>query len=310
MKSVSRRRTIRKTPDDAIRIKNKHLGLEQICDKRHLKGIVFKTFQSFSVAVAVALFALVSFGGQDDMARPLPSVKTVLERVAKQAEKEDAAERAFKEHYSYIRSKLTETRNSDGDLKKREEKVRAHYPEFPPAAAEPEPSKKESSGEDSQNSDKINTRGKAFKKSDFAMTADLLDRFEFTVTGRETIRGRPALIVDFVPANKKVPERSLKDKFINKAAGRVWIDEEDYALVKADLHLTERVNVVGGLVGSVSKFNYSFDRERTEDGWWFARNVDWHLEAREVFFNRTIDYHEVNSDFKKVWAYDTASKSK
>jgi hypothetical protein len=94
-------------------------------------------------------------------------------------------------------------------------------------------------------------RGKAFKKDDFALNNDLFGRFDFTVAGREVLNGRSALIVDFQPAKKNVPVRNLKDRFINKAAGRVWVDEADYKLVKADLHLTERVNVVGGLVGAV-----------------------------------------------------------
>jgi hypothetical protein len=119
--------------------------------------------------------------------------------------------------------------------------------------------------------------------------------------GRDEINGRPALVIDFKPAQKTLPERSLKDKFINKAAGRVWVDERDYAVAKADLHLTERVSVVGGLVGAVSKFTYQFLRERTEDGIWFARDVKWHLEGREIFIRKTIDYREQNTDVKKVF---------
>jgi hypothetical protein len=41
-----------------------------------------------------------------------------------------------------------------------------------------------------------------------------------------------------LPATRKRLENSIKDRFINKAAGRVG-DEADYALVKANLHLSE-----------------------------------------------------------------------
>ena len=70
------------------------------------------------------------------------------------------------------------------------------------------------------------------------------------------------------------------------------MDEADYAIAKANLHLTQQVNVLGGLVGAVWKFTYSFDRERTPEGFWYARHVDWHLEGREVVFHRIVDYHE------------------
>jgi hypothetical protein len=132
------------------------------------------------------------------------------------------------------------------------------------------------------------------------LNEDLLKRFDFTLSGREVVNGRPALIVDFKPASRKPPEKSIKDRFINKAAGRVWVDEADYAMVKADLHLTEKVNVVGGLVGAVAKFTLSIQRERTPEGLWFIRKQNWHLEGREVFIRRQVDYHEEYKDVRKV----------
>ena len=57
----------------------------------------------------------------------------------------------------------------------------------------------------------------------------------------------------------------ITDEFINHAAGRVWVDEQDYAMVKADLHLTDRVNVFGGLVGAVLERHLPF-HTRADDG--------------------------------------------
>ncbi|MGZ5543390.1 MAG: hypothetical protein ACXWIU_01845, partial [Limisphaerales bacterium] len=93
-------------------------------------------------------------------------------------------------------------------------------------------------------------------------------------------------------ANKKLPNNNFKDRFINIAVGRIWVDEGDSALVKASLHLTEKVNVIGGVVGAVGKFTCTVDRERTADGLWFTRAMDWHLEGRAVLVRRTIDHHE------------------
>ena len=108
-------------------------------------------------------------------------------------------------------------------------------------------------------------RGKVLRVKEYS-PADLAGRFQFTLVGREVVNGRPALVLDFKPADKNLPVRNFKDHFINKAAGRIWVDKADYAIARADLHLTERVNVLGGLVGAVWKFTYSFDRERTADG--------------------------------------------
>jgi len=238
---------------------------------------------------------------------PLPSVATVLRRVADQTEKESDNERAFNQRYGYTRTKVTEYRNAKGDLKKREEKKIANHPSAvpvayraQPAGPTPEPNLGEEKSEAVTDA-RSNVRGKAFEKKDFSINDDLLGRFEFDLAGRKTINGRPTLMLEFKPAKKNLPERNIKDRFINKAAGRVWVDEADYVIAKADVYLTETVNVVGGLVGAVWKFNYSFDRERTSDGLWFTRAVDWHLEGREVILRRAIDYHEGKTGVRKAW---------
>jgi hypothetical protein len=107
-------------------------------------------------------------------------------------------------------------------------------------------------------------------------------------------------VVDFKPKSDDLPINQFADKFINKAAGRVWIDAEDYAIAQAQLHLLEPVSVLGGLVGVVRKFTYDFTRVRTPEGYWFARDMDWHLEGREVVVNRIVDYHEHKLNAQKI----------
>lgn len=234
---------------------------------------------------------------------PLPSVDFVLKRVVERSENEEANERSFKQSYTYTRTKITEHRNADGALRKREAKTSEHVPK--PAPAQPPPerptpaevrlqSPKEAGGHES------NARGKAFDRKDFALDDELLSRFQFTLVGRETINGRPVLALDLKPASRNLPERSIKDRFINRAAGRVWIDEAEFALVKARLFLTERVNVVGGLVGAVWGFNYALNRERTDDGLWFTRDVDWTLEGRQVMSQRKVEYREQITGVRKT----------
>lgn len=254
------------------------------------------------------LASVMTFPGAHQAAEaPSPSVDAVLKRVVETSEKENENDRAFNEHYGYMRTKVTEYRNAHGDLKKREEKTSRNSPAVAPVAFHPPPSEMKTEPEKSAGNKgavtdaNSNVRGKAFEKNDFALNGDLLGRFQFVLTGREILNGRPAFVLEFKPRKKDLPERNLKDRFINKAAGRLWVDEGDSVLVKAAVHLTEKVNVVGGLVGSIWKFDYAFDRERTPDGLWFTHGVDWHLEGREVIVRRTVDYHEEKSEVRKVW---------
>jgi hypothetical protein len=237
----------------------------------------------------------------NDVVAPLPSVSFVLQRAMEESSRESDLDRAFKQHYSYTRTRVTEYRSSDGDLKSREEKTNKSQPR---AVTTVQPAQTTVHATDARPAgatlDGENVHGKAFDRKDFLLNPDLLNRFQFTLAGREIINGRPALMVDFQPKSGDLPEQNIKDRFINRAAGRVWVDEQDYALVKADLHLTQRVNVFGGLVGAVWKCTYSFERERTDDGLWFVRNVDWHLEGRAVIVRRVIDYHEQWTNVRKT----------
>jgi hypothetical protein len=259
-------------------------------------------------ATGVVLAGISLSARAEDVAeRPLPTVETVLKRVVENSEQENERDHAFNQRYSYTRTRAMEFRNSKGELKKREERKSRNTPAAVPVAYCTQPAEAGAEGEkEARKSGPVtetnsNVRGKAFEKKDFSLNDDLLARFEFTMGGREAINGRQMLILDFKPAKRKPPERNIKDRLINKAAGRVWVDETDGVLAKVDVHLTDNVNVVGGLVGAVWKFSYGFNRERLPDGFWFTRSVDWHLEGREVIFRRTVDCHEEKADVRKSW---------
>jgi len=251
--------------------------------------------------VFAVLFAAGVFPMRAGDATPLPEVDAVLKRVMEQVEKEEQSERTFKQSYSFTRSKKTEFKNSKGEVKKTEAKTRVNDPlirRAATAAAVPRPRGANANGPVTET--QSNVQGKAFEKSDFPIGDDLINRFEFTLVRRDVVNGRPALVIDFEPAKRKLPEKSIKEKFLNKAAGRVWVDEQDSVPVKADLHLSAPVSVLGGLVGAVQKFTFSFNRQRTPEGIWFTLDSDWHLEGREVFFRRIIDYHEEIKDVVRV----------
>ncbi len=236
----------------------------------------------------------------------LPPLDFVLQRVLERAAKEDENDQLFDQSYAYTRTRVTESRNLKGELKKTERKESHHDPLIVQAPAQGERavtrlhSPKDTPDNPSGTDTASRVRGKAFDRKELKLDQDLIDRFTFSIFGRENVNGRPTLVLDFEPKAGRLPERSFKDKFINKAAGRAWIDEEDYAIAKVELHLTDKVNIVAGLVGAVSQFKYGFERERTPDGLWYTRQVQWHLEGREVFIRRIVDYYEERTNVQKV----------
>jgi hypothetical protein len=238
--------------------------------------------------IIIILLALCIHASADHVSdAPLPSLEAIIKNAVEHSKKEPENDRLFQQRYEFIRTKVTEYRNGDGELTKRDQKASTNHVRVA-TAAKPKP-KPAVTTPKTQSQAKPSDR---IDKKDILLNQDFFSRFQYTLIGRDQIAGRPVLVLDFKPLNKKLPNNDFKDRFINIAAGRLWMDEEDFALAKADVHLTEKVNVIGGIVGAVAKFSCALDRERTADGLWFTRAMDWHLEGRAVLVHRTIDYHE------------------
>jgi hypothetical protein len=254
----------------------------------------------FFLPVRVLLFSGIAlFVSRSNAATPstLPPLQTILQRVMETSEVENAQYHVFNQHYFYTRDKVTEFFDGTGKLKQRHEKQSTNNPAPPliistvipiPTAA----LQTVSSPKETQAAEPPNIHGVALGKKEDLMSPDIIKRFKLTLVGRDTINGRSALVLDFAPVSDSLPVFNIKDRFINSVEGRAWVDEKEFTLEKVDLHLRQKVSVLGGLAGSVSKFSFSFDRERTPDGFWFTRDLNWHVEAREATIQRVVDHHE------------------
>lgn len=225
----------------------------------------------------------------------LPPLKTILQRVIETSAVENAQYHQFNQHYFYRRDKVTEFFNGAGKLEQRREKQSTNNPvprTITVGAARPAPPQIITARGVARKAESPNIHGVALGKKEDLMNPDILKRFTFTLVGRDTINGRPALIVNFAPVSGSLPVFNIKDRFINSMEGRAWVDAKDFTLEKVELRLRRKVSVLGGIAGAVSKFTFSFDRERTPDGYWFTRDLNWHVEAREATIQRIVDHHE------------------
>jgi hypothetical protein len=244
-----------------------------------------------------------TLGGSSTLAvaKPLPAIDFLLQQVISIAiNMEDTNDDLFAMNYQYTHTSILEYRNSSGELKKRkEESVVENEPQR--RAAERKKAMPTTRKGDEVAKTNSASRGKDLESDDYSIS-NFTNRLHFTLVGREVLNGRPTLVVEFVPSGSNLPVKNFDDKFISKIAGRVWIDEEDYAIAQANVHLTEKINIFGGIVGSICKFTCAFTRLRTPEGYWFARQMDWHFEGREVVVNRIIDYHESKLNAQKIVA--------
>lgn len=237
-------------------------------------------------------------------APPLPELDLVLERMVERAQLEEPNDHDFKQRYQFRTIRLREEFNAKGRVTKRKERNRLNEPDL---EAEPilylRATKAEAGASlklDERAAAEQLTSGKAFSRDDFPVDTKTLKRFDFTLQGRETLGDRTVLVLDFVPAKKQPSPSGLKERLINRAAGRIWVDEQDWAVAKADLHLSEPVSVLGGVIGVLRSFKYQFHRERTLEGLWYPARVDWRLEGRQLFSNKVVVSEERKEEVRKV----------
>ena len=233
---------------------------------------------------------------------PLPSLQSILPHVAQTSAEESTQYHIFNQHYYYLRHRITEFYDGSGNLKDRSEKQTTNNPVQAGTAPKPvvHPTRPPTPLGKQAADQGPSVHGVSLGKKEDLINPDLLKRYKLTMAGRQTLHGRSALIVDFKPASTDLPIFNIKDRFLNCVAGRAWVDEQDLALVKVEVHLTQKVSILGGLVGSVSKFTLSFDRDRTPEGLWFTRDLAWHLEAHEATIARVVDHHEYVTDLQKL----------
>lgn len=237
----------------------------------------------------------------------LPAVDEIIKQAVKRSEKEEQNDLDFKQRYYFVRSKLTEIRNMEGELKKSDPRISTNSPSKIAVAPKPEPEPEKElivirSPKDEQfaSSSAGKATARKFDKNQFQFNDDLVGRYDFKFIGREVTNGYSMLVLDFSPKKKKLPENGIKDRVINRVAGRIWVDEREYAIKRCKIHLLESISIIGGIVGEAQKFDYAFDRERTEDGLWYVRTSTWNLEGREVLVHRRAEYRESRTEVKKV----------
>ena len=263
-----------------------------------------------SVVVVVCLKADIARAAE----KALPSADEVIKHAVERSEKESQNDIDFKQRYFFVFNKLTEIRNMEGELKKSYGRNSTNNPSKAVVAPKPKP-KPEPEPEPEQAVTPVVVRspkdeqfasssvGKAtarkFDRNQFQFNDDLIGRYDFKMVGREVTNGYSLLVLDFAPKKKKLPESGIKDRLINRVAGRVWVDEREYAIKECKIHLVESLSILGGIVGEAQKFDYCFDRERTEGGLWYVRTSSWNLEGREVIVHRRAEYRESRTEVRK-----------
>lgn len=125
---------------------------------------------------------------------------------------------------------------------------------------------------------------------------DMVKRFIFTIVDRETIRGRPTLVIDVKP-RKDLKARTTEEEVMARLVGKVWIDEAEHEVVQAHVNLQETLKIGwAGMLGALREFRFSVQRSRLDNGGWVNSKTDLWLNFRQLFSTKRISLSEVVTD--------------
>jgi hypothetical protein len=93
--------------------------------------------------------------------------------------------------------------------------------------------------------------------------------------------------------------RNNGEKVFSHLQGKVWVDAQDYALVKCDVHLTEPTSFYG-ILGSIRQLDLLWQRRWVDQRVWMTEKLVFAIDARKLFTLIRVRQHSDFSDFKKL----------
>jgi hypothetical protein len=156
--------------------------------------------------------------------------------------------------------------------------------------------------EDLQQRQKLSdsSSGKKSDERENFLTADLVNRYKFTLLRQVVVDGRDTYEIAFAPRSAKLPVNHLTDRFLNQVAGTVWIDASEFEIARAEIHLQGEVSLWGGMVGTLTQCSYSLKRVREPDGVWFNGDSHGFFQGRKLLEPMLIRTRSDSTDFQKL----------
>jgi hypothetical protein len=201
-------------------------------------------------------------------------------------------DRIAAQHHACVRTTTTEELGSDGRVKER--KSREFEVELIGAKQKLRllrvdgrlPNDRESRRETTRETEMKKKYGERQDKArsqgpDF-IDERIVQRYHFATNGVELIHGRPAYLLRFSP-KPGLEVKETADRALNRLTGRIWIDAEEFELVKLDAHLEQPLSLVGGIVATVERMEFDLERERHADGFWFNTHFSSLAIGRKLF---------------------------
>jgi hypothetical protein len=249
----------------------------------------------------------------------LPDTRAFLEEVRRNL----ASDETLLENYTFTEDYTERRLDSGGGVKKVEQKLYEVYPSVEPgkvyrrlvAQDGRKLTEQELAAQDKKHEEKSEKRlarhagedeeaRKARLEGDTEKEREVVDEVfrmdDIRVAGRETVDGRPAIVVTFTPRPGYKPV-TKGAKVIQKLDGRAWIDEEDKQLVRLEGRLLENVGVGPAKLARLQKGATAyFQRRKVNNEIWLPAEARFSGAAKMfLFFGGRLELQSRYSDYKK-----------
>jgi len=235
---------------------------------------------------------------------PIPEVHQLIREVRehqKQLEK-------VRENYTYSSSRTIQDIDANGQVKKTESE---EYNDFFVNGHMIERMVKKDGKALSEHEEQKETERatKLVEKAEKTPTDQALDEQAISVSRvlelmdvrnprRDNLRGRPALVFDFV-GRKDARTHGMAEDASKKLQGSIWIDEADRQVAHLEVTFNDNFRVAGGLIATIDKgSNFRFDQAPVNGEIWLPTGGEGTMQARVLmvknyrqhFFERDYDY--------------------
>ena len=126
------------------------------------------------------------------------------------------------------------------------------------------------------------------------------DKFIPHLIGTETINGRPAYILQFLHDPEKRFKEAMANEVLKHVLIKIWIDQKEFQVAKAEVVLANPLYVIGGLAATVTTFKLTAYQKRLTPEIWTDHRVTTFIEGRVLWTPHTITFSSESFDFKPV----------
>ena len=115
--------------------------------------------------------------------------------------------------------------------------------------------------------------------------AELIERFDASLDGVETIGGEECWVISFVPRPGKLPQKTRLDHMLNRSSGTAYVTQRDYGVVRVEFQIQKPTRYFWGLA-TLRHAAGRMEFERVEPDVWLPKRYDFSINLRVLFRTR------------------------